>query len=631
MKALKLLLIFFGLLVFINQVNAITVYGEWQNNQDNIIINDNEEAYFDYALFSMNTPISYSIKMYDIDTNLIKTFAQGNSNNNMVSNREYARKSDYLNSGDYTIVIQGSDSLNSESKTLRLKVNNIQVNHAPILNQISDKIVDEGELLEFTITATDQDNNKIYLGIENLPGNAQFIDNEDGTGLFLWQTNFNDYGNYDLRFTASDGKLNDVKNVKIQVNNVNQNPVLNIISPKGNEIVSGIYKIKWNAYDNDQNTNTLDIKIEYSYNGYNFMVLEDLNDNNDGEFIWDTTILSNADDYKLKITARDDEGISVNKVVNFEIDNNVNPNINIISPRENEIISGNYNILWDAYDSGQDSNTLDIKMEYRLIPPKTIFNYIISLFNNGWVILEDLENNNDGIFVWDTLNLRNGEYQLRIIAKDDERNIATGFVNSFFINNIRPQINHNPVITSNPILNAKINQLYGYDVNAFDQDNDVLSYVLKIYPSGMNIKNNNGLISWIPKKEGNYNVVVRVFDGKGGIAQQSFTINVAGELIIEEENEDHEFSIENVILKQNKNDLNLFVNIKNKGDKEEVKLIARDIINGKYSEESFNLNVNEGTWKIMTLKNIDKGRHVIKVEAISKAFKDIHYGYVYIN
>jgi len=629
MKTLKLLLIIALSLVFVNPVNAITVYGEFQNHLDNININDNEEVYFDYSLFSMNPPISYSIKMYDSNTNLIKIFSEGNSNENLISNRKYIRKIDYINHGTYNIVIQGNDLLNSQSKTLTLKVNQIQpINHAPILNSIGDKQVNEGDLLQFTINAFDEDNNRIFLSAENLPNNAHFTDNNDGTGTFSWNTNFNDQGDYNVKFIASDNNLQDFEIIKITVIDIPQNniPTLNIISPSENEVISGIYKVKWFATDNDQDDNNLDVKIEYAYNGYNFIILEDLENNNDGIFNWDTRSLTDANDYKLKITVKDDQNNIAIKEVNFAIDNLFSPNINIISPRENEVISGKYDIKWIATDI--DDNNLDVKIEYRLVPPNGLFNFITNLFNS-WITLEDLKDNNDGIFTLDTRSLRNREYQLRIIVKDNDENTATGFVNYFNIYNIIVIQNNDPIITSNPVLSGKVDRLYTYDVDAFDIDNDKLTYLLKISPKGMSINKDNGLISWVPNKEGNYNVVVRVFDSKNGFAQQSFTINVKKETI-EEEISNHEYKIDNVILKKNKNDLNVFVNINNKGNnKEKIKLVVTDIITGKSVAEYIKLDVNEGTWKIITLNNINKGRHVIKVEAISKAFKDTKYGYIY--
>lgn len=82
-----------------------------------------------------------------------------------------------------------------------------------------------------------------------------------------------------------------------------------------------------------------------------------------------------------------------------------------------------------------------------------------------------------------------------------------------------------PVITSNPITTANINQTYSYDVQANDPDQDSLIYTLTTAPSGMTINSNSGLITWMPNETGNHNVVVEVTDGSTPV-QQTFTVSV---------------------------------------------------------------------------------------------------------
>ncbi|MEM9410078.1 MAG: putative Ig domain-containing protein, partial [Planctomycetota bacterium] len=69
---------------------------------------------------------------------------------------------------------------------------------------------------------------------------------------------------------------------------------------------------------------------------------------------------------------------------------------------------------------------------------------------------------------------------------------------------------------------------YSYQVEAFDADQDDLIYELVDAPEGMTIRSDSGLILWNPSKEqlGNHEVVVRVTDGKGGLAEQTFIVCV---------------------------------------------------------------------------------------------------------
>jgi len=69
---------------------------------------------------------------------------------------------------------------------------------------------------------------------------------------------------------------------------------------------------------------------------------------------------------------------------------------------------------------------------------------------------------------------------------------------------------------------------YQYDVDATDPDGDPLTYSLVSPPPGPGISSSNGFITWPSIPSGNHNLTVRAEDGKGGIDDQNFTINVTG-------------------------------------------------------------------------------------------------------
>ena len=88
--------------------------------------------------------------------------------------------------------------------------------------------------------------------------------------------------------------------------------------------------------------------------------------------------------------------------------------------------------------------------------------------------------------------------------------------------------NHAPVITSPPALSASEARPYTYQVTASDADGDPLTFTLAQAPAGMTIST-TGLAAWTPTalQAGPQDVVVRVADGRGGVANQPFTIDVA--------------------------------------------------------------------------------------------------------
>ena len=82
-------------------------------------------------------------------------------------------------------------------------------------------------------------------------------------------------------------------------------------------------------------------------------------------------------------------------------------------------------------------------------------------------------------------------------------------------------------IISIPIKNATEDVNYFYDVDAIDEDNDVLYYFLIKKPEGMIINQLTGLINWTPKENqvGIHQIIVEVSDGDL-TDRQEFEINV---------------------------------------------------------------------------------------------------------
>ena len=101
---------------------------------------------------------------------------------------------------------------------------------------IDPQSVTEGLNLNFGISATDPDATTPSLIAEDVPANATFSDNGDGTGTFDFNPNYVQAGLYNVRFIASDGALADTEVVAITVNEAgNQTPIMD---PIGNRAVT---------------------------------------------------------------------------------------------------------------------------------------------------------------------------------------------------------------------------------------------------------------------------------------------------------------------------------------------------------------------------------------------------------
>ncbi|MEM7251784.1 MAG: PASTA domain-containing protein, partial [Pseudomonadota bacterium] len=100
---------------------------------------------------------------------------------------------------------------------------------------IDDQSVNEGELLEFTVSATDPDGDDVRFEGANLPVGASFVDNGDGTATFSWTPDFDQMGTFDVNFTVFDDQVppgRDDVTVRVTVGDVNRPPEF---IPRGDE------------------------------------------------------------------------------------------------------------------------------------------------------------------------------------------------------------------------------------------------------------------------------------------------------------------------------------------------------------------------------------------------------------
>src|SRR5205085_1090953 len=90
-------------------------------------------------------------------------------------------------------------------------------------------------------------------------------------------------------------------------------------------------------------------------------------------------------------------------------------------------------------------------------------------------------------------------------------------------------VNVPPLISSTPPTKATIGQAYTYAVQASDVNGDPLAFTLATAPAGMTIDATSGLIQWTPDatQVGARIVEIRVEDGQGGAAGQTYTVVVS--------------------------------------------------------------------------------------------------------
>jgi hypothetical protein len=138
---------------------------------------------------------------------------------------------DFAQSGIYSVRFIASEGLLADSEIVVITVADAG-NQRPVLAVIGPRSIDEGATLTFSTSATDLDGTIPAMTAVNMPTNATYIDNLNGTGTFNFNPDYAQSGAYSVTFIASDGVLADSEVVAITVVNVNRAPILASIGPR---------------------------------------------------------------------------------------------------------------------------------------------------------------------------------------------------------------------------------------------------------------------------------------------------------------------------------------------------------------------------------------------------------------
>jgi len=101
-------------------------------------------------------------------------------------------------------------------------------NSNPTLTSVGNKNVNEGDILSFTLSASDPNGDSVSFSASNLPSGASL----SGTA-FTWTPGFSQSGSYTVTFTTSDGEGGtNSESISISVTDVNQDPQLSTIGDR---------------------------------------------------------------------------------------------------------------------------------------------------------------------------------------------------------------------------------------------------------------------------------------------------------------------------------------------------------------------------------------------------------------
>lgn len=87
-------------------------------------------------------------------------------------------------------------------------------NNPPVLHSIGDRTIDEGQPLQFTLSASDTNGDPLFYSAAGLPAGASF---NAGARTFSWTPRYDQTGIYTTHFQVSDGVSTDSEDVTITV------------------------------------------------------------------------------------------------------------------------------------------------------------------------------------------------------------------------------------------------------------------------------------------------------------------------------------------------------------------------------------------------------------------------------
>lgn len=162
-----------------------------------------------------NTVMAISIIASDPDNDPITMSAAnlpaGASFN--ITTHIFSWQPNFAQAGTYIVTFTATDDKGlSGSQNMTITV--VNLNQAPVLNEIGNKSVNENSALTFTVSASDADNTPLTYSAAPLPSGASF---NTLTKTFNWTPSSTQSGIYSVTFTVSDGILTDSEVITITV------------------------------------------------------------------------------------------------------------------------------------------------------------------------------------------------------------------------------------------------------------------------------------------------------------------------------------------------------------------------------------------------------------------------------
>ncbi|MEZ5336394.1 MAG: putative Ig domain-containing protein [Methanolobus sp.] len=372
---------------------------------------------------------------------------------------------------DYYVAFSVADGYGSTA-TQGMNIYVESADHAPVLNSIGNKEVDAGDRLSFTVSATDEDDDKITYTATGLPDGATLGSN---SGDFSWRTSDDDGGSYSVTFTATANGLSDSETIKITVIEEDVAPVLDTI---GDKSVGEGATLSFTVSATDDNDDT----ITYSASGLPGGATLD---SSSGAFRW-TPAYDTADSYSVTFTATAN-GLSDSETITITVTHvDRAPVLDSIGNKE------------------VDENTLLTFNISATDPDGDLITYSASNLPEGSTFTPST-----GVFSWTPGYNDSGNYDVEFSAT------ANGLRDVETITITVGDYNRPPVLSSIGSQEVDEEEKLRITLSATDPDGDDLIFSVDDAPNGSAFNATTGVFTWTPEEgdAGTYYTMFSVTDG----------------------------------------------------------------------------------------------------------------------
>lgn len=390
--------------------------------------------------------------------------------------------SDQLGTSLVTVSVRDEDGLiDTLNYSVVVDTNN---NSAPTISSSPSGLATVGVQYAYQIEATDPDGDLLTYGLSEAPTGMTITSD----GLVTWTPLQAQLGAHDVAMTVSDS-FGYVVTQSLTVNVVaagpNGSPIITS-DPLTYGVPNMLYSYQVTASDPDGDALTFGLPTAPAG-----MTLSP-----NGLIQWTPTIIGS---YDVVVTVVDVTGNGQAQTFTVDVNTQSIPEITS-TPTTTATVGANYAYDVQGYD--MDGDTLA---------------YSLSVAPAGMQI-----GSANGVIVWSPTVSQVGANSVTVQVDDMRGGVAS---QSFVITVSDVGANQPPVVTSVPSSFAREGQVYTYQVEATDPNNDTLNYTLLSGPADASV-GSDGLLLWTPMSVDTVDMVLRIDDGQF-FTDQTWNIQVA--------------------------------------------------------------------------------------------------------